>query len=249
MIISVTPESIVMDLKYKNWKGTTEDGCTQILVSRTHGRGWLIWIWVIILMLNRAFASVSYRFIGHGKHHCTTAFIDVVSDVFSMTPIVQLRDWQARDFYRDMALGGPYFSRFLLNVIFAHACRHMPENDHRFAAFDRGETFLRDAMLLLIEEMKQSKPRIPTIQGLLILGGRQCAVGQSSEGWLYTGMVGVLQLMFYFPICADMPKAIRMINDLGLHIKRSQDSLMKEFEPDDLEIRKRLYLSVYAWDK
>lgn len=148
-----------------------------------------------------------------------------------------------------MALGGPYFSRFLLNVIFAHACRHMPENDHRFAAFDRGETFLRDAMLLLIEEMKQSKPRIPTIQGLLILGGRQCAVGQSSEGWLYTGMVGVLQLTFYFSICANMPKAIRMINDLGLHIKRSQDSLMKEFEPDDLEIRKRLYLSVYAWDK
>ncbi|OOQ85002.1 nitrogen assimilation transcription factor nirA [Penicillium brasilianum] len=147
--------------------------------------------------------------------------------------------WQAplhnciyrRCFYRDMALGGPYFSRFLLHVIFAHACRHMPENDHRFASFERGETFLRDAMLLLIEEMKQSRPRIPTIQGLLILGGRQCAVGKSSEGWLYTGM------------------AIRMINDLGLHIKRSHASLIKEFEPDDLEVRKRLYLSVYAWDK
>lgn len=148
-----------------------------------------------------------------------------------------------------MALGGPYFSRFLLNVIFAHACRHMPENDHRFASFERGETFLRDAMLLLIEEMKQSKPRIPTIQGLLILGGRQCAVGKSSEGWLYTGMVGVLQLTFCFPRCADMRKAIRMIIDLGLHIKRSQASLTKEFEPDDLEVRKRLYLSVYAWDK
>ena len=88
-----------------------------------------------------------------------------------------------------MALGGPYFSRFLLNVIFAHACRHMPEDDIRFTPFERGETFLRDAMLLSIEEMQQSKPRIPTIQGLLILGGRQCAVGKSSEGWLYTGMV------------------------------------------------------------
>jgi hypothetical protein len=91
-----------------------------------------------------------------------------------------------------MALGGPCFSRFLLNVIFAHACRHMPEDDPRFAPFERGETFLRDAMLLLIEEMQQSKPRIPTIQGLLILGGRQCAVGKSSEGWLYTGMVSIL---------------------------------------------------------
>ncbi|KAB8272684.1 fungal-specific transcription factor domain-containing protein [Aspergillus minisclerotigenes] len=147
--------------------------------------------------------------------------------------------WQAplhnciyrRCFYRDMALGGPYFSRFLLNVVFAHACRHMPEDDPRFSQFERGETFLREAMLLLIDEMQQSKPQIPTIQGLLILGGRQCAVGKSSEGWLYTGM------------------AIRMVTDLGLHIKRSQASLLKEFEPDDLEVRKRLYLSVYAWDK
>lgn len=40
-----------------------------------------------------------------------------------------------------------------------------------------------------------------------------------------------------------------MVTDLGLHIKRSQASLLKEFEPDDLEVRKRLYLSVYAWDK
>jgi hypothetical protein len=44
-------------------------------------------------------------------------------------------------------------------------------------------------------------------------------------------------------------QAIRMITDLGLHIKRSKASLMKEFEPDDLEVQKRLYLSVYAWDK
>jgi hypothetical protein len=88
-----------------------------------------------------------------------------------------------------MALGGPYFSKFLFNTILAHACRHMPENDPRFALFERGETFLQQAMLLLIDEMKQPKPRIPTIQGLLILGGRQCAVGKSSEGWLYTGMV------------------------------------------------------------
>jgi hypothetical protein len=65
----------------------------------------------------------------------------------------------------------------------------MPEEDPRFTPFERGEIFLKEAMLLLIDEMKDSKPRIPTIQGLLILGGRQCAVGKSSEGWLYTGMV------------------------------------------------------------
>ncbi|RAH53130.1 CHA4 activatory protein [Aspergillus piperis CBS 112811] len=147
--------------------------------------------------------------------------------------------WQAplhncvyrRCFFRDMALGGPYFSTFLLNVILAHACRHLPENDLRFASFERGEFFLREALHLLVREMRQSKPRIPTIQGLLILGGRQCAVGNSSEGWLYTGM------------------AIRMLTDLGLHIKRSYADLTKSMEPDDLEVRKRLLLSCYAWDK
>ncbi|KAL4881368.1 fungal-specific transcription factor domain-containing protein [Aspergillus karnatakaensis] len=147
--------------------------------------------------------------------------------------------WQAplhncvyrRAFFRDMALRGPYFSKFLFNIILAHACRHMPDDDPRFAPFERGEAFLREAMVLLIEEMQQSKPRIPTIQGLLILGGRQCAVGKSSEGWLYTGM------------------AIRMVTDLGLHLKRGSLGLTKDFEPDDLEVRKRLYLSVYAWDK
>ncbi|KAL4928304.1 uncharacterized protein BDV17DRAFT_291794 [Aspergillus undulatus] len=129
--------------------------------------------------------------------------------------------WQAplhncvyrRVFFRDMALGGPYFSKFLLNVILAHTCRHMPDHDPRFTAYERGETFLREAMMLLIDEIKQSRPRIPTIQGLLSLGGRQCAVGKSSEGL------------------------------------RESVTMMKDLEPDDLEVRKRLYLSVYAWDK
>lgn len=97
-------------------------------------------------------------------------------------------------FFRDMAIGGPYFSLFLLNIMFAHAMRHMPEDDPRFKPFERGEFFLKKAMLLLLDEIKQTKPKIPTIQGLLILGGRQCAVGKSSEGWLYTGMVRPLSL-------------------------------------------------------
>ena len=39
-----------------------------------------------------------------------------------------------------------------------------------------------------------------------------------------------------------------MITDLGLHLRKGRDA-MKEHEPDDLEVRKRLYLSCYAWDK
>ena len=88
-----------------------------------------------------------------------------------------------------MALDGPYFSPFLLNVLFAHACRHTKPTDPRYAQYHMGEYFLTKAKRALVDEFSLAKPRIPTIQGLLILGGRQCAVGRHSEGWLFTGMV------------------------------------------------------------
>ena len=88
-----------------------------------------------------------------------------------------------------MALSGPYFSQFLLYVIYAHACRHVRPDDVRFTAYAQGEYFLKKAKQLFLEELDRETPRIPTIQGLLVLGGRQCAIGKHSEGWLYTGMV------------------------------------------------------------
>jgi hypothetical protein len=130
-----------------------------------------------------------------------------------------------------MALDGPYFSPFLINVLYAHACRHTKPDDPRFSNYARGEYFLERAKLLLLEEIARPKPRIPTIQGLLVLGSRQCSVGKHSEGWLFTGM------------------AIAMIKDLGLHVHELNSSLLASLEPDDLEVRKRLYLSAYAWDK
>lgn len=124
---------------------------------------------------------------------------------------------------------GPYFSEFLLNVIYAHASRHIQPSDLRYLILQRGEPFLERAKLLLLDELKRDRPAIPTIQGLLILGGRQCAIGKNSEGWLYTGM------------------AIRMIKDIGLHLPHR--FRLDTIEPDDLECQKRLYLSAYTWDK
>ena len=79
--------------------------------------------------------------------------------------------------------------------------------------------------------MTERKPKITTIQGLLILGGRQSAVGRSSEGWLYTGM------------------AIRMMMDVGLHLDTQKLVESERLTPADLEARKRPYLSTYIWDK
>ncbi|KAJ5108442.1 hypothetical protein N7456_005117 [Penicillium angulare] len=147
--------------------------------------------------------------------------------------------WQAplhncvyrRCFYRDLALGGPYCSPFLVNVILAHACRHLKDDDPRYTSLERGKHFMEKAKQELLIELEQEKPKIPTIQGLLILGGRQCAIGKNSEGWLYTGM------------------ANRMVTDLGLHLYKGNLKGLDGLDPDDLEVRKRLYLSAYAWDK
>lgn len=132
-------------------------------------------------------------------------------------------------FYRDMALGGPYFSMFLLYVMFAHAGRHIRLSDPRFPDFGQGEGFLLKAKQLLVELL--DTPRITTAQGLLIMGGRQSAVGKTSEGWMYTSM------------------GIAMIKDHGLHIRKDTGALLRNLESDDLEARKRLYLSAYVWDK
>lgn len=132
----------------------------------------------------------------------------------------------------DLALGGPYCSKFLLMCIFALAGRNVnPEtHDMSFAStsHDKGEGFLLRAKQLLVNELGETKPRIPTIQGLLILGGRQCAVGKSSEGWIFTGL------------------AIRMLTDIGLHLPIHDHERLTAAE---LECRKRLYLSAYVWDK
>lgn len=127
-----------------------------------------------------------WRFIGRGRHHCT---IVSIVDVCLKPALHKISLTILPGFYRDLALGGPYFSPFLLNVIFAHACRHMKDDDPKFASLERGRHFMQKAKQLLLIEMEQDKPKICTIQGLLILGGRQCAIGKSSEGWLYTGMV------------------------------------------------------------
>lgn len=131
----------------------------------------------------------------------------------------------------DMALGGPYYSKFLLHCILALSARHLDAESPENEVAQKGEMFLSTAKELLMQELGATKPRIPTIQGLLILSGRQCAVGKTSEGWLYLGM------------------AIRMMTDLGLHLNFQELMHLEKLTPVELEVRKRLYCSAYIWDK
>jgi hypothetical protein len=92
-------------------------------------------------------------------------------------------------FLIDMAFGGQHYSDFLLLSILSLSARHLAERDGTSDGLEKGEQLLVRAKELLLVEIAATKPQTPTIQGLLILGGRQCAMGKNSEGWLYTGMV------------------------------------------------------------
>jgi hypothetical protein len=40
-----------------------------------------------------------------------------------------------------------------------------------------------------------------------------------------------------------------MIKDTGLHLNMRRLADLENLAPEDLEVRKRLFLSAYAWDK
>jgi hypothetical protein len=131
----------------------------------------------------------------------------------------------------DLALGGPYCSNFLLMCIFGLAARHLPDQSQGPLGVTNAHQFVLQAKQLLLEEMASSIPSIPTIQGLLILSGVHCAMGKSSEGWLYTGM------------------AFRMMADVGLHLPLNKLAALESRTPAEWETRRRLYNSAYIWDK
>ena len=93
-------------------------------------------------------------------------------------------------FLRDMALGGPFFSPFLLMTIYASATRMIDglQEGERQA---QGDLLTRLAREMLSKELDKSSNRITTIQGLMLMSGRECAVGHVSQGWIYAGLVGV----------------------------------------------------------
>ena len=52
----------------------------------------------------------------------------------------------------------------------------------------QGELFERLAKEYLAQEM-EGPAKITTIQGLLLLSGRECAEGRVSQGWNHAGLV------------------------------------------------------------
>ncbi|KAF9182826.1 hypothetical protein BGZ50_004668, partial [Haplosporangium sp. Z 11] len=108
----------------------------------------------------------------------------------------------------------------ILNAIFCNACWY--SDDPQIKA-DSIKYFNR-AKIILDETYHVS--RVSTVQALLLMSHHQYAVGNYSGGWLYTGM------------------ATRIAHDIGLH---RQD--VQAIEPEEAEIRKRVWWAVYIADR
>lgn len=92
-------------------------------------------------------------------------------------------------FTRDMACGGPYFSKLLLNAIFFSVAKFSARAEVYDDPLDQntaGRRFLRRVKELLGEALDQSS--IPTIQAMLLLSSSLFALGHQSAAWLYNGI-------------------------------------------------------------
>lgn len=136
-------------------------------------------------------------------------------------------------FMRDMASGGPYFSKLLLNAIYFGASKFSPRLEVRRDADDvrtAGWVYRRRVKELLGDALDRSE--ITTIQALLVMSSSLFALGdERSTAWLYAGI------------------AFRMITDLGIHVDATMLPNMRSLSDEDLEIRRRVFWAAFVVDK
>lgn len=129
-------------------------------------------------------------------------------------------------FMRDMACGGPYFSKLLLNAIFFTVSKHCPRPEIRSDPEDittAGWRFRQRFTELLRDSFDKSE--ITTLQALLIMSNSLFSrCDERSLSWLYAG------------------NAFNMIIDLGLHVLPSP----KRLSAEELEVRKRVLWGAYC---
>lgn len=97
---------------------------------------------------------------------------------------------------------GPYFSPLLLHAIHAEASRHasLPGDGAAYSvSYPRtATTDNQDKANSLLANILLEPPLLTTVQALLIMSGRDLAMGAAHAGWLKSGM------------------AFRMVTEIGL---------------------------------
>ena len=133
-------------------------------------------------------------------------------------------------FMRGLVHGGPYYSKLLLNAIFACASKYSDRvelRDDHANPLTAGGRFFRRCDQILAENPPWGRSSISTVVAFLLLGSTFISRGEISKGWSYSGF------------------AMRMAFDLGLHL----DCRKPGSTAEDIEIRKRVYWGAFICDK
>lgn len=129
-------------------------------------------------------------------------------------------------FMRDMACGGPYFSKLLLNAMYYSASKHCSSTAIRHEAKDintAGWSFRQRFTEILRDKFDQS--RITSIQALLIMSSSLFSrCDERSVSWLYAG------------------NAFNMLIDMGIHVRRG---MSRSMSPEELEVRRRVFWGAF----
>ncbi|KAL6407211.1 Zn(2)-Cys(6) zinc finger domain protein [Ilyonectria robusta] len=135
-------------------------------------------------------------------------------------------------FRQSKQTNGRYFSPLLLNCILAIASRYCDRPEVRSDPDDpntAGRIFLDTAEVLLHFDLKW--PSITTIQSLEIMAIHYVAIGSDAAGWLHHGM------------------ATRLALDMGLNLDSSVLAGSSRIHPQDVNLRRQIYWTLYCTDK
>lgn len=129
---------------------------------------------------------------------------------------------------------GHYYSTALMNALISHStrwCQHIPTANISLKEIGGGRSHFDSAVLATFEDVRHGNSTITTVQTLLLLSAQECARGNRSQTWLYVGM------------------AIRLLQDMGLHVDGRRYARFAQLNNEDIEIRIRLFWSTFLWEK
>ncbi|KAL1412971.1 hypothetical protein Q8F55_000720 [Vanrija albida] len=133
-------------------------------------------------------------------------------------------------FLRDMAIGGQYFSEFLLVCIYCTGIRLSYGMDERERQ-EKGDRYTTLA-LSMFAGVTFGRSCVTSIQGMLLLSGRQIATGHITGSWMLAGT------------------AIRMMQNIGIHLLPEEDPDTWSILPqEERDIRTRIFWAAYTWEK
>lgn len=129
-----------------------------------------------------------------------------------------------------------YVSKALIYCVFACAARISPRTDLQALVLPRNEDDLGDDLPYLLAKATQytdeelKRPRITTIQSLLLLSVLYSALGKDTKGWLLTG------------------DACRLAVDLGIH-KNALKPPPGNVSPEDIQARQLVFWACVVFDR